>query len=149
MGYLERARVLMQEEGLSDRNNPAMPREIAQGGIECEISETREISQGTQTVIEDNLRKALAEKKGRLALRKRDLTSPYYGHTDEWTKRQITHLQAHIAEIQRYLREGGDLKLPRCCWPFGYICLIAMTGFDACIMTPEECGFSLRLQQEV
>lgn len=88
------------------------------------------------------LQKALAEKEEDLASRKRDLTSPYYADS-EWVKKEMTHLEAHIAEIERHLKEGGALKLPPCCRQPDYVCLIATRGFDECIMSPIECGFSL------
>ena len=93
--------------------------------------------------VGQRLQEALIEKEGELALHGSDLASSYYAD-DDWTRQQITYLQSHIAEIERYLREGGQLKLPRCCREPDYICLIAMRGFDACIMTPKECGFSLK-----
>jgi hypothetical protein len=93
--------------------------------------------------VAQRLEKALVQKREELALRKRNLASPYYA-ADEWTKQQITYLKAHITEIERYLNRGGELKLPRCCRQSKHICLIAMRGFDACVMTPDGCGFSLR-----
>lgn len=90
------------------------------------------------------LEKALKQKREELATRKRDLVSHYYAD-DEWTKQQVIYIQTHIADIERYLSEGGELKLPRCCRQPEYICLIATKGFNECIMIPEECGFSLIL----
>ena len=88
------------------------------------------------------LSEALAERGKELALRKSDLASPYYAG-DEWTKTQICTLESHIAEIERCLAEGGSLKLPRCCVERNVVCLIAVQGFDECIMSPDGCGFSL------
>ena len=89
------------------------------------------------------LQEALDQKQGELTLRERNLASSYYAN-DEWTKKQITHLQAHISQIQRYLNGGHDLPLPRCCRNHDYLCLIAIMGATSCIMVPTECGFSLK-----
>jgi hypothetical protein len=93
------------------------------------------------------LQKALADKEKELASRKRDLASSYCRNNErnkEWTKQEITHLETHVAEIQRYIKDGGSLRLPWCCRQLEYICLIATWGFDECIMLPSDCGFSLR-----
>ena len=93
--------------------------------------------------VNQRLQKALKQKREELALRERNLTSPYL-EDDSWTRKQITYLQGHIAGIERYLSEGGELKLPQCCKQ-SHICLIAMRGFDACLMSPDGCGFNLKL----
>lgn len=92
--------------------------------------------------VAGRLQEALSDKSKELALRRSDLTYPYYAE-DEWTKEQVAHLEGHIGEIERYLSEGGKLNLPRCCKRPEHICLIAVQGFTSCIMTPEDCGFSL------
>ena len=89
------------------------------------------------------LKEALEQKERELILRERNLASPYYAD-DEWTKKQITHLKTHISQIQGYLNGEHDLQLPRCCRHNEYICLIAIRGFDFCIMVPTGCGFSLK-----
>ena len=80
-----------------------------------------------------------------LTMRKR-LASPCYADDtgyQEWCRDQIGCLAAHVTEIQRYLGEGGTLRLPPCCVEEGYICLIAMRRFDACLMLPSECTFAI------
>jgi len=46
------------------------------------------------------------------------LASPCYADDSEyqrWCGYQIDTLTAHMSEIQRYLKEGGTLRLPLCC----------------------------------
>lgn len=88
------------------------------------------------------VQETLSQKQHELKVRERDLETPYYTN-DEWTKRQISLLKEQIDEIERYLAEGGNLRLPFCGNRPDFICLIAISGFDSCIMQPDECGFSL------
>jgi hypothetical protein len=79
-------------------------------------------------------------------MRKR-LGSPHYAGDipyQQWGKDVIACLQSHINETQRYLKEGGTLRLPPCCQEDGSICLIAMRRFNGCLVDPDECGFSMR-----
>ena len=78
---------------------------------------------------------ALGNKQHEMALRRSDLASPFY-QGDPWVLEQIALLEGHIAEIRRYLKEGGQLTLPRCCRQADHICLVAVTGFNVCILTP-------------
>lgn len=92
------------------------------------------------------LTRALAQKREEIGTMQKRLASPYYADdTDylEWCRHQIACLQGHVAEIRRFLEEGGALRLPRCCRDEDYTCLIAMRRFDACLMSPGECGFSM------
>lgn len=90
---------------------------------------------------------AIADKEKKLASRRSCLASSYYAG-DEWTIEHITRLEAQITEIKRCLSEGGELNLPRCCKDHSYTCLIAMRGFDYCIMIPQLCGFSLNIPDD-
>jgi hypothetical protein len=53
----------------------------------------------------------LEQKRDELACRRRDLSTPYYAD-DEWVKDQISRLGNQIAEMERYLKDGGELNLP-------------------------------------
>ena len=142
--YLEKIRLL--EQGLTQLGGcPSTPSGHGPAGTpgDYEINEKNEISPAALGA-DQRLRQALADKQHELALRRRDLASPYY-QGDHWVLEQIAHLESHIAEITRYLKEGGELALPRCCRQAEYICLIATRGFDECVMSPIECGYSLRL----
>ena len=93
----------------------------------------------------ETLKKALTQKSEEMLTMRKRLASPYYADDAEyqdWCRDQITCFTSHISEIQRYLREGGTLRLPPCCKEEGHICLIAMRRFDGCLMGPEECGFA-------
>ena len=90
------------------------------------------------------LQQAIEQKEEDLTVRRWQLADPDC-HNPEWCKRQIVCMQGHITEINRYIKEGGQLTLPRCCQKHEKYCLIAMRGFDACLMTPEDCGFSLNM----
>jgi hypothetical protein len=94
------------------------------------------------TVTTKRLQEALRHKQDELRLRERDLASPCYAN-DEWTQGQIACLKEQIERINEYLCGGASLSLPRCCASGDFICLIAITGFDSCIMQPDDCGFSL------
>ena len=94
----------------------------------------------------ETLRRALIQKNEEILTMRKRLDSPYYADDAEyqdWCKDQIACLTDHISEIQRYLREGGTLRLPPCCKEEGHICLIAMRRFDGCLMTLTECGFAI------
>jgi hypothetical protein len=101
---------------------------------------------GVQTcalpISRERLQKALRQKQDELRFRESDLDASHYAN-DEWTKKQIAYLKDQINEIRRYLAEGRNLSLPFCCNRSDVICLIAISGFDSCIMQPDECGFSL------
>ena len=93
------------------------------------------------------LPRALTQKGEEVLTMRKRLASEYYANDAEyleWCKDQIGCLTGHVDEIRRYLREGGALTLPPCCKDKGYLCLIAMRRFDACLMGPGECTFSLR-----
>ena len=92
---------------------------------------------------------ALTQKNEEILTMRKRLDSPYYADDTEyheWCRDQITCLNRHIAEMGRYLREGGALSLPQCCKDEHHLCLIAMRRFDGCLMGPAECGFSMREQ---
>ena len=89
------------------------------------------------------LERAITQKEEDLTVRRWQLSDPDC-HNPEWCKHQIVCMQGHITEIKRYIKEGSQLTLPRCCQQHAHYCLIAMRGFDACLMTPEDCGFSLK-----
>jgi len=94
----------------------------------------------------ETLTRALAQKQGEIIIMRKRLASEYYAGDAEyqdWCKDQITCLTSHITEIQRYVREGGTLRLPPCCIDDYHICLIAMRRFDACLMLPSECTFAI------
>ncbi len=93
------------------------------------------------------LQDALKQKEEEIAYRKRCLESPYYSN-DAWTKDRISKLTDQIGEIDKYLKEGGNLTLPVCKNKTGSYCLLALYGFDACSMLPGDCGFSLEIFQE-
>lgn len=88
------------------------------------------------------LQEVLIQKQAELRLRERDLPSPYYAN-DEWTQKQIACLKEQIEQMNQYLCGAASLSLPRCCARGDLFCLIAITGFDSCIMQPIDCGFSL------
>jgi hypothetical protein len=93
------------------------------------------------------LKHALTQKNEEIHTMRKRLASEYYADDvpyQTWGEDVLSCLQGHIREIQRYLREGGRLTLPPCCKEEGHICLIAMRRFNACLMTPGECGFSLK-----
>jgi len=93
---------------------------------------------GAMKRLEEALMQKVTERKSREA----DLASPYYAN-DEWTQKQIACLKEQIERINQYLCAGASLSLPRCCASGDFICLIAITGFDSCIMQSNDCGFSL------
>lgn len=130
MGYLNRARALMKETGPEVNT-----------GIDCAKSVISELS--PPPPVAQLLREALADKEKELALRQRDLTTVFY-RDDPWVLEQIAHLESHIVEIRRYLKEGGELTLPRCCCQAENICLGAVRGFNICILSPEECGYAIQ-----
>jgi hypothetical protein len=86
---------------------------------------------------------AILDYRKELALRHRDLESEYY-KDDPWVLWQIAILKHHISEIQRFLKEGGELDLPRCCRQAENICLGAVRGFTACILPTPSCGYSVK-----
>lgn len=92
------------------------------------------------------LTRALTQKGEEVLTMRKRLASDYYAGDvpyQEWGQDVLACLQAHITEIRCYLRGGGALSLPPCCKDKGYICLIALRRFDACLMGPGECGFSI------
>jgi hypothetical protein len=94
----------------------------------------------------NTLQTALAQKREEIGTMQKRLTSPYYADDAEyldWCRDQILRLQGDVTEIERYLREGGILRLPPCCIDDDHICLIAMRRFDGCLMTLTECGFAI------
>lgn len=93
--------------------------------------------------IADRLRQALTDKRAELALHLSDLDTPYY-KGDAWTLDQVAILERHVAGLTRYLADGGNLALPRCCRHPETICLIASYGFTSCLLTPGACGYSWR-----
>lgn len=139
MGYfLNRAKAFLQSELTGGQPAPA----DRLAGLGCEISEKSELSPAMPGAGQ-RLPKALADKQHELALRRRDLASPYY-QGDPWVSGQIALLEGHIAEITRYLKEGGELALPRCCRQANLICLAAMRGFNICILSPGGCGYAIQ-----
>jgi len=89
---------------------------------------------------------ALEQKTTEIGVMRKRLASEYYvGDVpyQEWGRDVITCLQAHVDEVQRYLREGGALILPPCCKEEGHFCLISLRRFGGCLMNPGECGFSM------
>jgi hypothetical protein len=92
------------------------------------------------------LKGALIQKNYEILTMRKRLASSYYADDAEyqdWCKDQIACLTGHVTEIERYLREGGILRLPPCCIDDDHICLIAMRRFDGCLMTLTECGFAI------
>ncbi len=62
------------------------------------------------------LRGALAQKHEEITTMRRRLACDYYCEDvpyQEWGQAVISCLQVHVTRIQRYLREGGVLALPR------------------------------------
>jgi len=138
MGYfLNRAKAFLQNEMTWGQQAPgdSVP------GTDCELSERSELS--PPPPVAQLLREALADKEKELALRHRDLESEYY-KDDPWCQGQIAILKHHISEIERFLKEGGALDLPRCCRQAENICLGAVRGFNICILSPEGCGYALQ-----
>jgi hypothetical protein len=103
---------------------------------------------GVRIVAPQPLEQALIEKEHELECRKRDLHSPYYAG-DEWIREQIALLEGHIAEIGRFLSDGGKLDLPSCCNDPESICLAAIKGFDSCILMPDNCRFKLKKAKSI
>jgi len=92
------------------------------------------------------LTKALEQKNEEIAVMRKRLASPYYAGDSQyhqWCQDQIGCLTGHISEIQRYLRDGGTLRLPPCSRDDTHLCLIAMRRFDGCLMSPGECTFAI------
>lgn len=138
--YLDKIRRLEQANTLPGVSPVTGPEHgLSNTSALYEINETNEISPMAPGVHQ-RLSKALGDKQHELALRRSDLTSPDY-QDDPWVLEQIALLEGHIAEITRYLKEGGELALPRCCNQTSLICLAAGTGFNVCILSPVVCGY--------
>ncbi|MCP3683583.1 MAG: hypothetical protein GY861_12925 [bacterium] len=110
------------------------------------VSQTNE-SEIPPRIIE-SLQKAISKKEEDLAIRRKQLADPKCPNP-EFCIDQITSMEGHIVEINRYIKEGGDLAIPRCCLQHENYCFLnhamAMKGFDGCLLSPDGCEFGLRL----
>ncbi len=106
---------------------------------------TKQETETPSSEIVQRLQKAIAQKQEDLKIRRRQLADPEYPNP-EFCTNQIICMQGHIAEINRYLNDGGELVLPRCCRQYEYYCFLGMKRFeDGCIWSPDGCEFGLRL----
>ena len=55
-------------------------------------------------------------------------------------------IKAQIAEIKRYLEEGGELDMPKC---GNYYCFLRLsnTGRMSCYSVPAKCGWALKVDR--
>jgi len=59
------------------------------------------------------------------------------------TKRDMELLSQQIREIQRYLKDGGELKLPKC-YKAKQICLLGLTQVRSCLPESGRCAWAFR-----
>jgi len=102
-----------------------------------------EKSERSEKSIKKLVTKALMRKQGELEKYEKYLTSSFVLDT-EWDQKQIKQLSIQIGSIKRFLSQGGDLDLPVCCKDNDRHCLIAMYGFEFCLLEPISCGFNCK-----
>lgn len=76
-----------------------------------------------------------------LELRHHDLTTEYY-KDDPWIKQVVGILESQIKEIERYMKEGGELNIGKCMKEKG-TCGLTYKRFDLCGWWPKTCDFHI------
>lgn len=93
------------------------------------------------TKIEKLLRQILTMKQEELELCRHDLTTEYY-RGDLWVKKVVGIFEEHIREIERYMKEDGELNIGKCKFKVG-VCGLAYKRFDICAFNAERCDYYL------
>ncbi len=143
--------VELNGDRLSMKPKSRIPPDLADKVKERKQELILHLSQSTSTPsieVIQYLNRAIERKQEDLKIRRRQLADPKCPNP-EFCIDQITSMEGHIVEINRYLKEGGDLAIPRCCLQHENYCFLnhamAMKGFDGCLLSPDGCGFGLRL----
>ncbi len=62
----------------------------------------------------------------------------------DFAERMLGIIKPQIAEVERYLQEGGKLSIPICYKEPGLVCLLALTQEHDCVYQPASCPWSFQ-----